>query len=40
MHAVKADVADSEQVATAVHSARERFGPLVILVNNAGPPPG
>ena len=36
MHAVCADVADADQVAAAVRSAHERFGPVHILVNNAG----
>ncbi|WP_242616920.1 SDR family NAD(P)-dependent oxidoreductase [Rivibacter subsaxonicus] len=36
LHAVGADVADAGQVTTAFASARERFGPLAILVNNAG----
>jgi NAD(P)-dependent dehydrogenase (short-subunit alcohol dehydrogenase family) len=31
-----ADVADPDQVAIAISSARERFGRLAILVNNAG----
>lgn len=35
-HAVSADVADADQVAAALARARERFGPLAILVNNAG----
>lgn len=36
LHAVTADVADPAQVECAVASARERFGPMQILVNNAG----
>ncbi len=36
MHAVSADVADAEQVQAAFSSARQRFGPIAILVNNAG----
>lgn len=36
MHAVAADVSDAEQVQAAFASARQRFGPIVILVNNAG----
>nr|WP_295787159.1 SDR family NAD(P)-dependent oxidoreductase [Rhodoferax sp.] len=36
MHAVSADVSDAEQVQAAFASARERFGPIAILVNNAG----
>jgi len=36
LHAVAADVADPAQVAQAVDSARERFGPVQVLVNNAG----
>lgn len=36
MHAVAADVADPEQVARAFEAARQRFGPVHILVNNAG----
>lgn len=36
MHAVGADVADAEQVAAAFAEARHRFGPLGILINNAG----
>ncbi len=36
MHAVCADVSDAAQVATAFASARQRFGPIAILVNNAG----
>ena len=33
---VKADVADADQVANAFDEVRERFGPVVVLVNNAG----
>jgi NAD(P)-dependent dehydrogenase (short-subunit alcohol dehydrogenase family) len=33
---VKADVADAEQVAAAFAEVRERFGPVLALVNNAG----
>ncbi|WP_114971484.1 SDR family NAD(P)-dependent oxidoreductase [Rhodoferax ferrireducens] len=36
LHAVNADVSDATQVAAAFASARERFGPLAILINNAG----
>lgn len=36
MHAVSADVSDMAQVQTAFDSARQRFGPVTILVNNAG----
>lgn len=36
LHAVSSDVSDADQVAAAFASARERFGPLSILVNNAG----
>lgn len=36
MHAVAADVSDPEQVARAFEVARQRFGPVHILVNNAG----
>jgi len=36
LHAVSADVADAAQVAAAFADARQRFGPLAILVNNAG----
>jgi NAD(P)-dependent dehydrogenase (short-subunit alcohol dehydrogenase family) len=36
LHAVSADVSDPAQVAAAFASARERFGPLAILINNAG----
>jgi NAD(P)-dependent dehydrogenase (short-subunit alcohol dehydrogenase family) len=36
LHAVSADVSDAAQVAAAFASARERFGPLAILINNAG----
>ena len=33
---VKADVSDSEQVVKAFEEVRERFGPVLVLVNNAG----
>jgi NAD(P)-dependent dehydrogenase (short-subunit alcohol dehydrogenase family) len=33
---VQADVADSEQVQRAYEQVRERFGPVLVLVNNAG----
>jgi len=36
LHAVSADVADAVQVAAAFADARRRFGPVAILVNNAG----
>jgi len=36
MHAVAADVSDSAQVATAFAQAKERFGAIAVLVNNAG----
>jgi NAD(P)-dependent dehydrogenase (short-subunit alcohol dehydrogenase family) len=36
MHAVAADVSDAAQVAPAFEAARQRFGPVHILVNNAG----
>lgn len=36
MQAVTADIADAEQVAAAFSQARERFGAVAILVNNAG----
>ena len=36
LHAVSADVSDAEQVQAAFASARQRFGPISILVNNAG----
>lgn len=36
LHGVAADVADARQVAQALASARERFGPVQVLVNNAG----
>ncbi|WP_157268842.1 SDR family NAD(P)-dependent oxidoreductase [Azohydromonas aeria] len=35
-HAVAADVAEAAQVERAFAEARERFGPVAILVNNAG----
>ena len=36
LHAVAADVADAQQVAAALAQAHERFGPVAVLVNNAG----
>lgn len=36
LHAVAADVADRAQVAAALASAEARFGPVAVLVNNAG----
>ncbi|CAM5215670.1 NAD(P)-dependent dehydrogenase (Short-subunit alcohol dehydrogenase family) OS=Castellaniella defragrans OX=75697 GN=HNR28_000732 PE=3 SV=1 [Castellaniella defragrans] len=36
LHAVAADVSDAVQVAAALDDARARFGPIGILVNNAG----
>lgn len=36
MHAVSADVSDAEQVLAAFANARQRFGPIAILINNAG----
>src|SRR5919108_5646352 len=33
---VRADVSDPEQVAAAFDEVRERFGPVLVLVNNAG----
>jgi len=33
MHAVSADVTDADQVQAAFASARQRFGPIVILIN-------
>src|SRR5918911_1259569 len=33
---VKADVSDPEQVHAAFDEVRERFGPVLVLVNNAG----
>src|SRR3954462_2486067 len=33
---VQADVADSEQVVAAFEQVRERFGPVLVLVNNGG----
>lgn len=36
LHAVAADVADAQQVARALADAQARFGPVQVLVNNAG----
>ncbi len=36
MHAVAADVSDADQVAQAFEAARQRFGPVHMLINNAG----
>lgn len=36
LHAVAADVADAQEVARAVADAQARFGPVQVLVNNAG----
>lgn len=36
LHAVAADVADAAQVAAALAQAEARFGPVQVLVNNAG----
>ncbi|MFT3718454.1 SDR family NAD(P)-dependent oxidoreductase [Pseudorhodoferax sp.] len=36
LHAVAADVADAQQVAAALADAVRRFGPVQVLVNNAG----
>jgi NAD(P)-dependent dehydrogenase (short-subunit alcohol dehydrogenase family) len=36
LHAVAADVTDAAQVARAVADAQARFGPIGVLVNNAG----
>jgi len=36
MHAVCADVAQPAQIAQALADARARFGPITVLVNNAG----
>lgn len=36
LHHVSADVSDAESVRKAFESARERFGEITILVNNAG----
>lgn len=36
MHAVTADVSDADQVQAAFANARQRFGPIAILINNAG----
>ena len=41
VHAVTADVGQPDQLDALYASARDRFGPVEILVNNAGgPPPG
>ncbi len=36
MHAVEADVTDAQAVAVAFADAKARFGPVQVLVNNAG----
>lgn len=36
IHAISADIVDPSQVAAAMESARCRFGPVTVLVNNAG----
>lgn len=36
LHAVAADVSDPAQVTAALDAARSRFGPIEVLVNNAG----
>jgi len=36
MHAVAADVANPDQIAQALADAQARFGPVTVLVNNAG----
>lgn len=36
LHAVAADVADASQLGMALEQARARFGPVEVLVNNAG----
>jgi NAD(P)-dependent dehydrogenase (short-subunit alcohol dehydrogenase family) len=36
VHAATLDVTDSEQMASAVHQAQDRFGGVDVLVNNAG----
>jgi NAD(P)-dependent dehydrogenase (short-subunit alcohol dehydrogenase family) len=36
LHAVAADITDPGQLAGAFEAARDRFGPVTILVNNAG----
>jgi NAD(P)-dependent dehydrogenase (short-subunit alcohol dehydrogenase family) len=36
MYALSADVSDAEQVQAAFANARQRFGPIAILINNAG----
>ncbi|MFC4297140.1 SDR family NAD(P)-dependent oxidoreductase [Castellaniella hirudinis] len=36
LHAVAADVADAAQMTAALADARARFGPITVLVNNAG----
>jgi NAD(P)-dependent dehydrogenase (short-subunit alcohol dehydrogenase family) len=35
-HYIRADVTDADSIAKAFDAARARFGPIVILVNNAG----
>lgn len=36
LHAVAADVSDEQQVAKALAQAQDRFGPIQLLINNAG----